>query len=302
MSAASLISVVVPHHGPPEMTRQLCEQLLRQDDVSLEIVVVDDFSPCPAVEMDGVRVIRTLSNEGFGTAVNTGVHASRGRLLLILNSDISLEPDAVRRLVDAAAPWQPCVAAPALLHADGAVQDSRHRWPSAARSAAAVARPLPHLMHIGKVRAWILETRPVAARGPSAAEWVSGAALLVPRDVYLQAGGFDESFFMFAEDVDLQRRLTAMGVPSRLFAEARMVHLGGGSTDRDAVGEWSRHALWTYARKHGYDARLRRMFYGVALVNLAWNALGSCAGRRTEPLAHFRSDWARPRDVVRTAR
>ena len=293
MRTSGIVSVVIPHYGPAEMTERLCSQLMQQEGVELEVIVVDDCSPEPARRAKGVHVIRRSKNGGFGSAVNTGAWAASGDLLLILNSDVTLGASAIAKLVDAAGDWQPCVAAPELLTPDGERQLTRHRWPSAGRSACSVARPLPQLLKIRVVRDWLLETRPAVNDGPTVTEWLSGAVLLVPLAEFKDARGFNESFFMFGEDVDLQRRMSHKGIPSMLFTCAEMTHEGGGSTDPARARGWSLRARWTYAEAHGYSHRLRVMLWVAAAINAVWNVAARAAGRNVRVGPELRQDVRR---------
>lgn len=293
MSARESVSVVVPHYGPADMTERLCDQLLRQEGVDLQVIVVDDHSPTPPREVEGVQLVRRGENGGFGSAVNAGASAATGDLLLILNSDVSMQPTAIAELVAAARAWQPCVAAPALLAPDGSAQPTRHRWPSAWRSALSVMRPLPHLLKVPFVRGWLLETRPPVTGAPTPADWVSGAVLLVPLAEFRREGGFNESFFMFGEDVDLQRRLHDRGIPSLMFQSVEMVHVGGASTDAIRARNWSLRARWVYAETHGFARRLRMLLWGTALLNAVWNLAARAARKDVNVGREFRHDVGR---------
>lgn len=99
------VSVVIPHHGDPELPTRLVARLAAATDgPPLQIIVVDDASPTPLGPVPGAQVVRRERNGGFGAAVNTGAALATGELLLILNSDTSPVPDFVARLVAAAAP------------------------------------------------------------------------------------------------------------------------------------------------------------------------------------------------------
>ncbi|CAM3665472.1 glycosyltransferase family 2 protein [Nocardioides zeicaulis] len=286
---------MVPHYGAPGPTLDVCAQLLAQRDVDLEVVVADDASPEPIVVPDGVRLVRRDVNGGFAANVNSGLAEARGALCLVLNSDMQLRDRAVADLVEAARPHQPCLAAPAITTVDGRWEESRHRWPSPLRTAVSLSRPVPHLTRIPRVRRWLLESRAVATEGPTPCDWVSGAAFMVPTPVIRSIGGLDEHFFMYGEDVDLQRRLRAAGVPSLLFRSVEMAHVGGGSTDPLRADGWSLQARWVYAERHGYARRLRAMLWGTALVNVLWNVAARAGGRKVSVRRELRHDVLRAR-------
>ncbi|MCR4280505.1 MAG: hypothetical protein NUV82_03720, partial [Candidatus Komeilibacteria bacterium] len=82
---------------------------------------------------------------------------------------------------------------------------------------------------------------------------VIGAFMLMSRELYLTGGGFDESYFIWFEEVDLCRRLTTAGRPVWYCASAKIVHHGGQSFSQLATGqrqELFNKALLNYAARH----------------------------------------------------
>jgi N-acetylglucosaminyl-diphospho-decaprenol L-rhamnosyltransferase len=154
---------------------------------------------------------------------------------------------------------------------------------------------VPHLTRIGVVRRWLLESRPIHPAGPTRVDWVSGAAFMVPTATLRGVKGLDEGFFMYGEDVDLQRRLSADGIPSLLFRAVEMAHVGGGSTDPARAGAWSLQARWVYAERHGYAGRLRVLLGATALVNAVWNLVARAAGKKVSVRRELRHDVLRAR-------
>ena len=97
------VTVVVPHHGDPAPTLATIGDLRAQvTDLAVDVVVVDDCSPEPFPDADGVTVVRRETNGGFGSAVNSGAAVATQPLLLVLNSDVALTPTFVDDLVTAA--------------------------------------------------------------------------------------------------------------------------------------------------------------------------------------------------------
>ncbi len=192
-----------------------------------------------------VRVLESAANGGFGAGANLGMASTGSALVLVCNPDIELRPGALaalwRRLEDDAGLG---LVAPALFDAEG------RRRPG--------ARPLPagsDWLHAlgglvapaGARRAHRDRQRERLDRGEPA--WVPGTCLLVRRAAFEQVGGFDERFFLYLEEVDLCRRLTAAGWGVAEEPAAEVVHVGGVSTSRRGVRSvLSYHrSLWRYA-------------------------------------------------------
>lgn len=222
-------------------------------NLEYEIIVIDNASADGSAEMIArefpqVRLIRNSANVGFARANNQGIRASRGRYVLLLNSDTVVPPGALNALVqfmddhpDAGA------CGPRLARADGCAQ--RFAFGGDPSIGYLLARGGMHLVFHKPLHDW--ETRVTHQ-----VDWVSGAALMARRDALEQVGGFDEKFFMYFEDNDLCLRLHRAGW--RVFYDpgVTITHLGGASLKQNA------------SRTRYYDASLR-YFYAKHYALLA---------------------------------
>jgi N-acetylglucosaminyl-diphospho-decaprenol L-rhamnosyltransferase len=186
-----------------------------------EILLVDndshDGSADAARRWPGVVVIENAANVGFAAANNVGIRASRGDLLLLLNSDTIVPPAAIDRLI-ARLTDDPGVAAagPRLVDAHGRAELSFGRMLS----------PLNEWRQQRLARSRAVE---VVTRRTRYADWVSGACLLVRRADAEAVGLLDERFFMYTEDVDFCASLRARGRKILFAADVEVVHLRGRS-------------------------------------------------------------------------
>ena len=103
------------------------------------------------------------------------------------------------------------------------------------------------------------------------ADWVLGAAMLMRVAALEAAGVFDERFFVYSEETDLARRVAEKGYGCTVVASARVVHVGGQSTQA-RFGRAAGQSRWLYLRKHWSPARLTLLFPVLAAVYL-WNAV-----------------------------
>jgi GT2 family glycosyltransferase len=109
-----------------------------------------------------------------------------------------------------------------------------------------------------------LET--MAAAGPIAMDWLSGFCLLVRMSAWQQAGGFDPSFFLYYEDVDLCRRVHEHGSEVVCLTDVAATHLGSASTKRVGKRRLLLGGMCTYFSKHGSAGqRLPARLLGAAL-------------------------------------
>jgi GT2 family glycosyltransferase len=213
-----MISTVIVQYDHPELTREAVDSLRRHHGGEREIIVVDNASPSPETRpatdrLEGCRVIFSPENRGFGAANNTGARASRGDLLLFLNSDTIARGEFLLRLEAYFGSHSSCGAAGLqLLNPDGTVQISAGRFPTV-------------WTEWRTMKGDDLYTDPQQVRR----DWVSGAALAVRRRVFEDVGGFDERYFMYFEDIDLCARIHRAGHDIHYLAGVCVEHLRGGS-------------------------------------------------------------------------
>lgn len=292
------VSVVIPHYGAAELTLSLCEQLMQQHvDGGMEVIVADDCSPVPFPGYPGVRSVRREANGGFGSACNTGARLASGKYLLVLNSDIDLPEGVITRLLETAEPFQPGVFGPAV-RSHGQLQLTARRFPTARYLATERLEVLHRLRHrpIGQ-RAVGLDPVP-AGTDVYPCDWLMGAALLIPRAAFEAVGGFDEGYFMYAEEVDLQRRLSERGITSYLLPGVEVGHLGGASTDPSRARQWLVDSRVRYAAKWGGHRRLVAGIVVVSGINVVTSSVRRLLGRPTTPLTTLRTDLGQLRHAV----
>ena len=176
------------------------------DEFSYEIVVVDNGSTDGSQEMlraeyPTVRLVENKENLGFSIAANQGARASAGRYFLLLNDDIIIHPDAIPRLVrfmdqhpDAG------MTGSRLLNTDGTDQFSSGRtFPTPMNALfgrkSALTRLFPNAPW---ARGYLLSHR-ISENEPYEVDWLSAAALLARRQLYLDLGGLPEDFYYFVE-------------------------------------------------------------------------------------------------------
>ncbi len=226
------VSVVVVNWNTRQLLRDCLDSIrANSDGYAVEIVVVDNHSSDDSVEMvrrdyPDVVLIANNSNTGFARANNQGVRAAAGRYVLLLNSDAMLTPGALRSLV-ALADSNPKIGmvGARLVNADGSFQASYTRVPTLVQEAL-ILSGLGRLLR-GR---YYPSYGPEEDGGPRPAGYVEGACMLSPRSAYLEVGGLDEGYFMYAEDVDLCYTLAKHGWLVVYQPAARVIHLGSASS------------------------------------------------------------------------
>ncbi|MEV4197503.1 glycosyltransferase family 2 protein [Micromonospora globbae] len=231
-----------------------------------DVVVVDNSSSDDSVEVAErytPHVIRS-SNVGFGKAINTAAEAfPHAEAYLLLNPDAALTPEAYAELarVLSADPGIGVVA-PQMRYADGEPGISAGPDVSMLKEWLAALR-VDHLVP-GRVKRALARSRLLRGRiamldyldqGGSAADtdvaWVSGFCMLVRGDAFRAVNGFDPSFFLYFEDVDLCKRLRAAGWRVVSVGNAWAMHRESTSTSAVGKNRLYRSGLVTYCDKYG---------------------------------------------------
>lgn len=291
MLTTDQVSIVVPHYGDPAPALALVEQL-RAHAPECQLIVVDDCSPEPFPDTPHVDVVRRALNGGFGAAVNSGARLARGTHLLVLNSDLELPSDFVRELVRRADAWQPAVVGPALLAPDGSHGWSGRHFPTVRHQFIEWLTPLARFR--GRLHESVGHDSTCVPGRTAVVDWLMGAALLIPLAEFRVVGGFDESFYMNSEEVDLQRRLRARGVPSVFIGGVSGIHIGGGSSGgSEQRRTWLVKSRRTYAAKWGgrrARVRLQLALTGASVVNVAANGIRELLGREVDAWSTLRHE------------
>ena len=250
----------------------------------------------PAIErtFTQVHVIRNDRNVGFSSANNQAMRIAKGEYFLLLNSDAYLRPGAIEKLLEfLQAHREAGVVGPRLLNADGSLQPSCHRFPSPGRAwieNLRLSALLPNHPALEDYRRWDHDRERLV-------DFVSGACMLVRRATYEQVGGFDEMFFMYAEETDWQRRMCSKGWLTGFTPLAEATHLGGASGGATGIRRRVFESLDRYQYKHHGISGLLSLRLAMAtgnflrtsvwaLIVLTWPA------RRREALAKLKlASW-----------
>jgi GT2 family glycosyltransferase len=232
-------AILVNYNAGTELRTALQSILDEGTTAGWEVVVVDNASTdgsAAVVAEFGRRVtlVRNAVNVGFGRAVNQGVASSMAPLILLMNPDCRLVNGAISRLRAVLDADPSCaIAGPRVLDPDGAVQASARGDPDMLTGLFGRTGGLRALLPLLPVsrRNVVVQDAISSGRDSVVVDWVSGACMLLRREAFLQAGGFDERYFLYWEDADLCRRLRRLGHRVRYVPGATAVHQVGRSSE-----------------------------------------------------------------------
>ena len=242
----TLSTIIVNYNAGPLLRR--CVDSLLACPLDIEIIVVDNASSDASLDglqdLSQVCVIRNQVNVGFAAACNIGVQASSAPFLLFLNPDCFFQPDAIAPLLDSLQTGDLVgMVGGLLVNEDGTEQGGGRRavptpWRSFVRAFGLqrFANRWPKLFYDFHLHKQPLPDRPIEV------EAISGACMLVKRDVMEDVGLWDEGYFLHCEDLDWCMRLRQKGWKILFVPDARISHaLGACSQSRRVFVEWHKH-------------------------------------------------------------
>ena len=263
-SSRPRVDVGVVTWNTAELTARALRRLLDSDQAcDIRLLIRDNASTDGTVEtlsrlVPEAEIDAGSENLGFAAGVNRLLARSDAPWFFLLNSDAWPEPGAIGRLIETARLYPKVAAvAPRIEDPDGVLEHSTHPFPSL-RIAWLLTfrrRRLPpkvaeELLLVG---AWNHDR-------PRVVEWAVGAALLIPREAIVDVGGFDERFFLYAEDVEWCWRAHRRGWDIRFEPEALIRHVGNASGKQNygakRTAAYHRNTYRFYRREHGLFAEL----------------------------------------------
>lgn len=234
----------------------------RRGKLNGSVWVIDNHSTDGSPELvqdlfPQVNLITNEDNPGFGAANNQGMKAAakcEPRYYFLLNPDTLVRPGSIRALVDFLDNTPKAgMAGARLVYGDGRFQHSAFAFPRIAQLMFDLF-PLPDRLYESRVNGRYPRRYYTANTKPFVVDFPLGATMMVRRDVAEKTGGFDESFFMYCEELDWCMRIRKAGWHIYTVPTAEVVHYGGESTKqvaaRSLVNLWDSRAKF-YRRHHG---------------------------------------------------
>lgn len=263
MSARPDVRVVVVTYSPGAALPAFLDSLRDATTREVEVVLADngptgaplDPDVASAAARPGVRVVRTGGNVGYGRAANAGSEGATPEWLVVANPDVVWEPGALDALLEAGARW-PAAAClgPGIRTPDGRLYPSARAFPS-------LGRGVGHAL-LGwwwPANPWTRSYRAEQGRPEEGTTgWLSGSCMLLRRRAFEAVGGFDPSYFMYCEDMDLCHRFATSGWQNVYVPTAVVVHSGGHATSRvaDVMVREHHRSLALYLSRQYAGARL----------------------------------------------
>lgn len=270
----SQVFVIIVHCGSPEATHQSLHHLLAGTVLPARIMIIDhDPHPLSRTGIsDRVRVLRPAQNKGYGAGVNMGLGAlltvgtQLNDTVIAMNNDVVVQPETLATIQE----WRNAHPAPAL--------------------AGVVAQEGNNLVYGGgRLNKWTgraqLNTTP-----DQQLEYVHGAFLVAPYEVFLKTQGLPEDFFLYWEDVAFSYTLRQHHIPLEIISKARVTHHTA-ATDRLHENQlyylvrngalfWEQYPAWPWRRYWKLRNYLRRQYHRAHKRTIVHRALRDARRRQ----------------------
>jgi N-acetylglucosaminyl-diphospho-decaprenol L-rhamnosyltransferase len=308
------VLTIIVNHRRPELVIKGLESLspeLKALGDGSRVIVTDasgddsDDQIAAAIEERGygawATLMRLSKNGGYGYANNQAIRAALASAdppdyFYLLNPDAYVYPGAVCELVRFM-DRRPDVglAGSQQEQPDGSINRSAFRFPS-------VRSELIQGSRLGLIRLLFAasEIAPVPAGHAGPADWLSGASLMIRRQVLEKTGLFDDTFFLYYEETDLCLRARRLGYRCWYVPTSRVVHLEGqstGVTDKQAVPTrlpryWFESRQHYFMKNHGpWKKRMADVAWTLGFVS--WRARRGLQGKTDDDPPHLLSDFVR---------
>jgi O-antigen biosynthesis protein len=226
-SEQPVVSVIIPVHGKLEWTIACLRSIARFGALTpFEVIVIDDASPDDSAkalpQIQGLRVIRNDTNLGFIGSCNAGATAARAPYLFFLNNDTQVTPRWLDALLDTYLQEADCgIVGSQLIYPDGRLQE-----------AGALVYDSAEAWNVGRFEQRN-DPRYLYRRD---VDYVSGAALLIEKSLFVEVGGFDARYApAYCEDMDLAFAVRARGRRVIYEPTSVVVHCEGISSGTDVL-------------------------------------------------------------------
>ena len=228
------VSVIIVNYNTKDLLSDCLDSIYRHTkDIDFEVIVVDndshDGSKSLFANDNRVIFVDSGGNVGFGRANNKGVQIAKGKFLFLLNSDTILHNNAIKIMrdyyVENEIKKNLGVIGTYLLNRNGEIGTSACNFIYFTEPLRFMKAKILRLMH----RPWQEDLNKFEEKKVDA---VTGADMFMSAKVFNDAGEFDPIFFMYGEEVELQKRIANMGKNNYLIPGPSITHLEGGSTEK----------------------------------------------------------------------
>jgi GT2 family glycosyltransferase len=259
------VSIIIVNYNTSELTLSCIKSIIDlTENIAYEIIVVDNASSDSSCEMiesifPNVILLKNSINLGFGTANNLGVRHSQGKYVFLLNSDTKFLNNALQFFYEFyennSFGHRIGIVGTELLNSDLLPTHSSGFFP-------VFSDIIKRTLKINFNKDVFIDKN----KGYLVVEYITGANLFIEKRLFDDFSGFDEDFFMYYEETDLQKRFALNGYKSVLIAGPKIIHFQGKSfvgqnSIRKITMEYNGFFLYHYKHTSFFLYFFIRLFY-----------------------------------------
>ena len=286
-----LLSVIIVNYNVKHFLEQcLCSVQKAISGMEAEVIVIDNASSDNSIVFLQPRFpsfifVSNINNTGFSKACNQGYVASKGKYILFLNPDTIVPEDCFSKCISFL-DKQNDAGAMGIRMIDGSgkfLKESKRAFPS----------PLTALYKLSGLSALFPKSETfakyhleyLAENENNPVDVLAGAFMMIRREVLEKVGAFDETFFMYAEDIDLSYRIQEAGYKNYYFSESSIIHFKGESTRKLTLNyvRMFYSAMNVFVKKH-YGSSKAGAFNFIIHIAIWFRAVLSAMGKFIEKM------------------
>lgn len=227
------VSIIIVNYNSSSLINNCLESVIQHTkDIPFEVIIVDNATECLSEKItfagkDNVKLLQLEENVGFGLANNAGSEVAEGDYIFCLNPDTLLLNNAIKILSDFLDSRPACGACGGnIFDMDGnPAMSFRRMEPGALYDLNELMHHLPGRIAHGKNREFNFSGKPMKVF------YVTGADLMIKKELFEELGGFSSEFFMYYEETDLCKRIYKNGKSVWSVPQAKIIHLENGCFD-----------------------------------------------------------------------
>jgi GT2 family glycosyltransferase len=242
-SRLPLITISIINHGTAREIEQLLESLFNHEQRdNFQILITDNLgNDIPDTGYENCTVLRNEEPKGFAHNQNAAFRHARGEYFCVLNPDIVFVQSVFDRLVERITFGQADIVAPLVVDSQGLFQDSFRDLPTPSELIRRRIGRKTHQVQLAKDSETIHP------------DWMAGMLLLMKAATFEQLGGFDESYYLYMEDVDICTRARLQGLSLVVDAGAKVQHDAHRSSKQSLKYLlWHLQSAWRFFRSPVY--------------------------------------------------
>lgn len=268
------LSIIIVNYNVKEFLSNLLDSIRKAvKKIPYEIIVVDNASDDGSVDLikkkySKVKLIANKTNVGFGSANNQAMKIAKGKYFLLINPDTIVREDTFSKMLEFFQNTSNAgIAGCKVLNANGSLQLACRRsfpgpWTSFTK-VMGLSKLFPNSKLFARYNLTYLNPNRTYE-----VDAVSGAFMMIRKEIYDKIGGFDENFFMYGEDLDLCYRAQKLGSAVYYVHNAEIIHYKGESTKRSNLDETKvfYNAMHLFVKKHLSSSLIVELILRSAII------------------------------------